>query len=400
MPAEVTILGAGPYGLAAAAALRRDGAEVSVIGHPMSFWERMPAGMLLRSPYVASSIGDPEGPLSLDAYATSVGTRVPRPVPLAQFVEYGRWVQERAAPDLDRRNVACVTPEGEAFRLTFEDGATAVTGRLVVAAGIASFPHIPPVIRNLPSGRVSHASNHRDLTVFAGHRILVIGAGQSALESAALLAESGADVEIAARSPMVRWLGRHPRLRSLGPITSLLYAPAEVGPPLLCRVVEAPNLVRRLPAARRLQLDKRSIRPAGAAWLRGRVVDVIPLSLGREVISVEHGDDGLDVHFHDGGHVAVDHILLGTGYRVDLARYPFMSSELLATVRQANGYPELGRGFESSVPGLHFLGAPAAWRFGPLMRFVAGTHFAATELVQALRRRPARERGGRVAAEP
>jgi hypothetical protein len=254
------------------------------------------------------------------------------------------------------------------------------------------------VFGDLPTELVSHASAHRDLSVFSGRRVLVIGAGQSGLESAALLAEHGAQVQIAARATTVHWLGRHPRLRSLGPVSTLLYAPAEVGPPLFCRLVEAPHLVHKLPAGRRHQLDRRSIRPAGAAWLRSRVIDTIPLSLRREVAAVETGPHGLIVHFVDGTQTVVDHVLLGTGYQVDLSRYPFLSSELLSRLRQAHGYPVLGRGFQSSVPGLHFLGAPAAWSFGPLMRFVAGTHFAATELPHALKRLPVPGRAQRVAA--
>ena len=46
---NVAIVGAGPYGLAAAAHLRRAGVEVRVIGQPMSFWQntaRRPAAAL------------------------------------------------------------------------------------------------------------------------------------------------------------------------------------------------------------------------------------------------------------------------------------------------------------------------------------------------------------------
>jgi cation diffusion facilitator CzcD-associated flavoprotein CzcO len=384
--------------MAAAAALRDSGKTVSVVGQPMSFWERMPVGMLLRSPYVASSIGSPTGPLSLDAFAESTSTPVSRPIPLEHFVEYGRWFQRRAVPDLDTRQTSHVEQDDGAFRLVLEDSTEVTARRLVVAAGIGFFPHVPPVFCGLSTEQVSHASAHRDLSAFQGRRVLVVGAGQSALESAALLAENGAVVQIAARATTVHWLGRHPRLRQLGPVSSLLYAPAEVGPPLWCHLVEAPDLVRTLPARRRHQLDRRSIRPAGAAWLRERVVDSIPLSLGREVAAVNSGPEGLTVQFTDGERTVVDHVLLGTGYRVNLSRYPFLSRDLLARVRQADGYPVLGNGFESSVPGLHFLGAPAAWSYGPLMRFVAGTHFVATELTRALRGSTTTRRRPRVAA--
>jgi thioredoxin reductase len=394
---HTVVLGAGPYGLAAAASLRDRGVPVRVIGRSMDFWERMPEGMLLRSPYVASSIGSPTGPRSLDAFATDTGTTIPQPVPLEQFVEYGRWVQRHAVPDLDTREVCRVDDSTDGFRLELEDGDEVLARRLIVAAGIGYFPRIPTVFHGLPDKHVSHASAHRDLSVFCGRRVLVIGAGQSALESAALLRECGAEVQIAARAEVVHWLRRHPWLRSLGPISEMIYAPAEVGPPVWSRLVEVPHLVSRMPASRRHQLDRRSIRPAGAAWLRPRVVDSIPLSLNRQVVGANSGADGVTVTFEDGEEIVVDHVLLGTGYRVDLSRYPFLSPELLARIRRSHGYPVVGRGFESSVPGLHFLGAPSAWRFGPLMRFVAGTDFTARELARALTRPTATRRGRAVA---
>jgi hypothetical protein len=72
--------------------------------------------------------------------------------------------------------------------------------------------------------------------------------------------------------------------------------------------------------------------------------------------------------------------MLATGYQVDISRYEFLNSEILRGVRTSNGYPLLGPGFESSLPGLHFVGAPAAISFGPICRFVAGTEFTARGL--------------------
>ncbi|MGI5512851.1 FAD-dependent monooxygenase [Streptomyces sp. CA-106131] len=46
----VLIVGAGPYGLSAAALARERGMDTQVVGRPMGFWhEHMPEGMLLRS---------------------------------------------------------------------------------------------------------------------------------------------------------------------------------------------------------------------------------------------------------------------------------------------------------------------------------------------------------------
>jgi len=76
----------------------------------------------------------------------------------------------------------------------------------------------------------------------------------------------------------------------------------------------------------------------------------------------------------------VDHVLLCTGYRVDIARYAFLTADLRRAVQTCDGYPDLTDGFESSVPGLHFVGTPAANSFGPLCRFVVGTRYAARAL--------------------
>jgi cation diffusion facilitator CzcD-associated flavoprotein CzcO len=46
---DVAIIGAGPHGLAAAAHLRRAGVATHIFGEPMSFWQGMPAGLLLRT---------------------------------------------------------------------------------------------------------------------------------------------------------------------------------------------------------------------------------------------------------------------------------------------------------------------------------------------------------------
>jgi hypothetical protein len=94
------------------------------------------------------------------------------------------------------------------------------------------------------------------------------------------------------------------------------------------------------------------------------------------VVPVEGGRK-LKIRLSDGTIRQVDHILQATGYQVDISKYPFLKGRLLDKIRKVDGFPVLDHGFESSVPGLHFVGAPAAWSFGPLMRFVAGVEFAA-----------------------
>lgn len=379
---DVAILGAGPYGLAAASELRfADGLHILGFGEPMSFWaSQMPRGMLLRSPYVASDIGDPSGDLALAEYERSIGVDPKSPVPLSHFVDYGRWVQRSVLPDLRTDWINSISRNGSGFHLALADGSSIHAERVIVAAGISDFASRPPLFEGLT--RVSHASDHDDLGVFEGASVLVIGAGQSALESAALLAEAGASVEVAARAGTVRWLSRRWH-HNLGPISYLMYAPPEVGPAGISWMVALPGVFRRFPRRTQDWMSARALRPAGAGWLPPRLTDVA-IRVDIQAVEARETNGHVAVTFDDGSLREVDHVLLGTGYRVDVAKYPFLAAELVEELEIVNGYPRLGRGFESNVPGLHFLGAPSAWSYGPLMRFVAGTGFAASELARSI----------------
>ena len=386
---DVTILGAGPYGLSAGAHLRQvKGLDVRVFGEPMSFWDRnMPLGMILRSAWTATTIADPHHLLTLDAYKAASGNHLSAPVPLDRFIQYGQWYQRQAIPDLDLRKIARVEPDPKGFRLTLTDGEILYSQRVVIAAGIGSFARRPQEFANLPPSLVSHASEHRDLSQFAGRRVLVIGSGQSALESAALLHEGGAEVEVIGRSQNIHWLQGwasttlHYRMGSF--VKRLLYAPTDVGPAVLSQLMARPDLLRMLPRALQTKLWKRAVRPAGARWLVSRLQQV-PIRLGRSVAAVSPVREGVQVRLDDGSERSVDHVLLGTGYKVDISKYEFLGPQLAQSIRQVNGYPLLQNGLETSVPGLHILGAPAAWSFGPLMQFVSGTHYASRSLTRCI----------------
>jgi FAD-dependent urate hydroxylase len=380
---EVTIIGAGPYGLSAAAHLRAiKGLDSRIFGQPMSFWKQhMPVGMCLRSPLEGSNLSDPDCKLTLQAYAQTNGNHLVSPLPLERFVDYGCWFQRRVAADIDRRTVSHVEHDGTNFRLTLQDGGKVTSARVVVAGGIVPFAYRPPQLQTLPAELASHSCEHRDLRAFAGKRIIVVGGGQSALESAALLHEAGADVRVVIREPEVRWTWQRPWLHTFRPIGRLLYAPPDVGPAGISHVVAAPGWFRRLPRSIQKQWAERSVRPAGAGWLKTRLKQ-IPLTTGRSVVSAVPSHDHLRVRLDDGGEHSVDHLLMATGYRVDISKYSFLAPELLARIHTVDGYPVLDEGFGTSVQGLHFLGAPAAWSFGPLMRFVAGANFATRTLAR------------------
>jgi cation diffusion facilitator CzcD-associated flavoprotein CzcO len=346
----------------------------------MSFWERqMPVGMLLRSPREASHIADPRSELTLDHYEASIGEAPTRPVPLERFIAYGRWFQERAVPELDRRKIVRVHGAPGGFKLELEDGAELLAGRVVLAGGIAPFAWRPAEFAGLPSELASHASEHDDLSPFGGRRVIVVGGGQSALESAALLHERGADVRVLVRADHINWLVRSSRLHRLQMVRRLLYAPADIGPAGVSWLVASPSWFKRLPIGVQVPLARRSIRPAGSGWLVPRL-ESVPIEVGRSIVSADAGAKDVVVELDGGERRTADHVLLGTGYRIDVTRLPVLAPELRAALRVVGGYPVLDRSYQSSIPGLHFVGAPAAWSFGPLMRFVAGTGFAARAL--------------------
>jgi FAD-dependent urate hydroxylase len=391
-PDEVAVIGAGPYGLATAAHLRHAGVPVRTFGGVLEFWrEQMPEGMRLRSRKRSTHISDPERKLTIDDYVAATGRTVTTPsLMLDEFLDYGAWFQQQAVPDVDPRRVRVLDRHDGAFRLELEDGERVTVDRIVVAAGLFPFGRRPEPFRSLPPALVSHSADVRDLSRFAERKVLVVGGGQSALESAALLHEVGAEVEVAVRAPEIKWLSpenapKQPGLRSRLPLP-----PTDVGGFATGWTAALPDLFRLVPQRLKPVVSYRCIRPAGSAWLRPRLEDV-PLGMGAIAIGAEASNGGVSVNLADGGERRFDHVLLGTGYEIDVRSYPFLAPELAAAIDVAGGYPRLRTGFESSVPGLHFVGAPAAITFGPIMRFVVGTWYAApsvTRRVLGRRQRP------------
>jgi Pyridine nucleotide-disulphide oxidoreductase len=379
---EIGIIGAGPYGLAAAAHL--GSFDTTVFGRTMSFWrDHMPAGMRLRSPREASNISAPDRGFSLEDFEREHGLVPEQPLPLETFVEYGAWFQNRTGSTVDGRTVQVVERKNAHFRVKLDDGETRSCRTIVVAAGIRSFAWLPSEFTSLPEDRVSHSVEHADLSRFRAKKVIVVGGGQSAVESAALLQESGATVELLVRAPHINWLTRSSWLHKTKLLRRLLYAPADIGPAGISWLVALPGAFRLVPGHLQGPVAERSIRPAASAWLVPRVRDVA-VNLGRSVSSAAVNGGKIELTLDDGEVRTADHVLLATGYRVDIARYPFLSPELVAQIDRVGGYPRLSRGFETSVPGLFVLGAPAAWSFGPLFRFVAGTRYAATALARSM----------------
>jgi thioredoxin reductase len=379
---DVIIIGAGPYGLSAAANLRHAGVEPYVIGEAMSFWkQQMPTGMFLRSRVEASNIAAPERRLTIDGYQKAIGRKLPEPLPIEDFISYGEWLQKQVAPNLDTRKVAEISKNGQGFNVRMDDGDQLHASSVVMAIGIGYFRNRPEQFAGQPKELAPHSSDFTDPARFKGRTVAVLGRGQSALEYAALLKEAGADVQILTRGRGVTWLQyawRKHLFRRLtsGPLRPLSYAvlpPTDLGNIRNCRIMANPDRFRRQTPDVQQALLKDVTTPRGAYWLPERLAEV-PIITDVRVERVERAADKLRVSLSDKTTRTFDAVLLATGYRIDMGKLPLLSESLRREVRTtAERYPELTSGLETSVKGLYMAGVVAEKALGPTLRFVTGT---------------------------
>jgi FAD-dependent urate hydroxylase len=397
------VIGAGPYGLAVAAHLRAYGVPVRVFGAVMTTWRNhMPDGMFLKSTPDASSISAPAAGFTLGDFCAQAGLPTlgeNEQVPVELFIRYGQWFASQLVPGIEPRQVRRVEHAGRGFHLTLDSGEEVETDTVVLAAGVADFAYVPAELAAAvpggpsPCAAVSHSSQHRDLSGFAGRDVAVIGAGQSALESAALLHEAGARVQVLARGQAIFGFPLKAPARGLMGLLPRPHSP--LGPTWrIYPFSHAAGMFRHLPPQTRLKLVNRVLGPLGAWWLRDRVEGRVAIRNGQRVLAAR--DDGgrvlLTLDSGAGQHteVAVDHVIAATGYRVDLDRLAFLGPDLRAGVRTLSGWPVLSAASESSVPGLFFAGLTATGTFGPVMRFVCGSGFAARRISAAVAGRTGR----------
>jgi thioredoxin reductase len=391
---DVAIVGAGPYGLSLAAHLHGAGVPSRQFGIPMRPWRTaMPEGMFLKSQGFASNLSAPLGTHTLADFCHQAGRPYADyglPVPLGTFIDYGRWFQSELVPGLEETLVTELAGDGAHFMLTLATGETVRARRVVVATGIEYFAHVPGVLAGLPGESCSHSGDHRDLSPLAGRRVVVLGAGQSALETAALLHEQGTSVRVVMRKRDVVWNGEPLALDR--PYRQRLREPeAGLGSGWSTWFYSRhPDMFRHLPASARVRRSRTALGPAGASWLRPRVEGVLPIIAGTSVSQANAGPGGVTLRLEGPGgeqEITADHVIAATGYRPGAHKLPFLGEDLRAGLRTLAGTPVLTRNYESSVPGLYFMGPGVAPTFGPVMRFVygsghaaraAGAHLAAT----------------------
>lgn len=387
---QILIIGAGPFGLSISAHLRSLGVSHRILGRPMDTWRaHMPEGMFLKSEPYGSDISAASRGYDVEAYCRLHGLdyadRV-RPLPLDRFLGYADWYTRQLVPDVSDTTVTGISRNGEGFEVTFAEADPVIVRQVVVATGLRPHASIPRELQGLPSDLVSHTSDHHDLQRFRGRQIAVVGAGQSALETAALLHEAGARTQLLVRGPAINWIGPNPeRLSRVGRIRR---PPAKLCEGWHCTFWNTPAAFRMLPPGMRIEKARTVLGPNGSWWLKNRVDGVIEVLTGHRIKGAVTAGTGVQLLVEGPKRSAIDadHVIAGTGYRVDLARLNFLHEELRARVSALNGCPVLTRSCESTVPGLYFVGAPAAVSLGPSMRFIAGTHNIASRVARSLAR--------------
>lgn len=393
-PLDVIIVGAGPYGLSLAAHLHARGVCFQIFGPPMDVWRNhMPKGMLLKSDGFASNLSDPAGRFTLKYFCATSGisyddTRLP--VAIETFIDYAIAFQKKLVPNLDARRVTGVERHADGYLVRLEDGETVTARRVVMAVGISHFSYVPPSLAGLPAELLTHSSAHNDPSRFRSKRVIVIGGGASAIDLAALMHENGVDVSIVARASTIRFHDMPgPNGRTLW--QKVRNPSSGLGPGWKSRFfTDLPGAFRYFPDDLRISIVRRHLGPAPGWPMKQRVMGKVPMILGRSIAAAEPSNGGVRLSLRSAdGAVAehsADHVVAATGYRPDIRRLDFLSQQLRDRTETLANAPVLSRDFESSVPGLYFIGIAAAHTFGPMMRFAYGSDYTARRLSAHLRK--------------
>ena len=384
---DVAIIGAGPYGLSVAAHLH--GGRVQTFGEPMETWRtRMPPDMLLRSDWKETSLSAPGDRGTIDRWAQAVGEPREEPIPLQKFLRYADWFRRTFAPEGDPSDVVSLEGTAGGYRLTTAVGAELEARSVVVAVGAIPFAHAPPPFADAIGDRVTFATALQNYDAYRDRRVIVVGGGQGGLESAALAADAGAEVDLVIRSTL-RWFAdrepHRPRGRLRQRLYRLAYPVVGYGPPPLNRLALHPDLFALFPKAARRLLSDRILRAGGSPWLRAKVEQSVRVNQGVAVEAIEP-NGVVRLLLSDGSVREADAVIVAAGFRFSLERLAFLSPEIRSGIVVEDGWPVLDRWFRSTEKGLHFVGFAAEHRFGPIARFIPGTRFTANRVREALAR--------------
>jgi cation diffusion facilitator CzcD-associated flavoprotein CzcO len=371
---QLLVIGAGPYALSAAAFARERGIDTVVVGRPMGFWrENMPPGMFLRSG--PDWHLDAAGEHTLEAYLEERGIRPEKvdPIPIGVFLDYADWFRHEKHVAVRDELVEELAKPDDRFEATLHGGERIFADAVVAAPGIRHYVNVPDWASSLEPGHAAHTCDLVRFEEMAGARVLIIGGRQSAYEWAALIREHAA-----ARIDIVH---RHavPRFERV----SWKFADTHVE-----QTVTTRGYWRNLPKSEQDAIAQRFWEVGRLTlehWLTPRLDwDGITRWPGTAVADVDVAQNHeVRVRLSNSDSLTVDRVVFACGYRVDLAKVPYLGP-ILDQVKRANGFPVLDETFQTSLEGLYITGFSATRDFGPFFGFVRGTRAASTLIVNDL----------------
>ena len=377
---DLLIIGAGPFGLALSAFARHLGIDHVIVGKPMDFWiTNMPEGMYLRS--ACDWHLDPLDVHTIENFLRTQGLTSAdvEPLSLKFYLNYAQWFQEQKrieAIPLFVQQLDHMSSAKNPFQATMEDGHTIVARHVVIALGFKHFKNLPPdLLELLPTGRYSHTCDLVDFKDLKGKRCLIIGGRQSAFEWAALVSEAGASC--------VHMSYRH---------DSPAFAEADWSwvNPLVDAMVDNPGWFLNLSQAEKDSVNNRlwaEGRLKVEHWLESRVMnETVKLWPNTQIVSFDELPSAELVASLDNGHLlTVDHVILATGYKVNINQIPFLArGNLLNTMTTRNGYPVLDEHFQTNIPSLFITSMLATQDFGSFFAFTVSTRTSAKIIGQTI----------------
>lgn len=344
---NLLIIGAGPFGLSMSAFCLQNNIKHTIVGKSMDFWKNnMPEGMKLRSAYDWHL--DPAGIDTFERFMQVKGLNPDdfRPVPIELYLEYAGWFQKQKNifPVESMVTRLDFNEESSEFIAEMDSGEKIVSKNVLLALGFKYFKNIPAEFsEQLPADKYTHACDISSFSKFNNKKCLVMGGRMSAFESAALLHESGASE--------VYMSYRHDT-------PEFTESDWDWVTPLLNRMAETPEWYRDLDESEKDNIGKRFFgegRLKMEPWLKPRLdKDTINIFPNTEITEIIESGDKLKVNFNYGEHITVDHVILATGYKVDINNVPFLKSgNILDNLKIINGYPELSAHLQTNIPGLY-----------------------------------------------